>query len=137
MSAMTDTSPKAMRQFGLITGGLIILLFGLLLPWLWQADIERWLKTAAAIGGTLILWALLHPASLKWLYTPWMKFAHILGTINTHIILFLLFFLLFVPLGLIARLLGKDPMARRLQPESNSYRVVREPSEKEHMETPY
>lgn len=132
-----DTSVKAMREFGLVTGALIIGLFGLFIPWLWDVNLSQWLSHAGAIGGGLIIWALIHPASLRWVYRPWMKFATILGIINTHIILFLLFFLLFMPMGLVMRLFGKDPMQRQFQKQQASYRHTREPPTKDHMETPY
>lgn len=132
-----DTSVKAMREFGLVTGALIIGLFGLFIPWLWNLSFSAWLTYAAAIGGSLIVWAAIHPSSLKVIYLPWMKFSLLLGAINTRIILFILFFLLFMPMGLIMRLFGKDPMQRQFQKQQASYRHTREPPTKDHMETPY
>lgn len=133
----TDNSPKAMREFGLVTGALVIALFGGFIPWLWQLNWQTWLSVAGAIGSLLILWALIHPQSLKYVYQPWMKFALLLGAINTRIILFVLFFLLFMPMGLIMRLFGNDPMQRKLNKTITTYRQLREAPSKDHMETPY
>lgn len=44
-----------------------------------------------------------------------MKFAHILGWVNTRIILTLVYFLVFTPVALIFKLIGKDPMNRRFE----------------------
>jgi hypothetical protein len=66
-----------------------------------------------------------------------MKFAEGLGFINTRIILFIVFSLMFVPIGLIMRLFGKDPMHRQFTQDTNSYRVIREKPTKDHMENPY
>lgn len=64
-----------------------------------------------------------------------MRFAHLLGRINTRVLLFLVFFLLIVPFGLILRLAGSDPLGRRWRPHWKSYR---EPAEKvEISENPY
>lgn len=133
----TDNSPKAMREFGLVTGALVIALFGGFIPWLWQLNWQTWLSVAGAFGGLLILWALIHPQSLKYIYQPWMTFALLLGAINTRIILFVLFFLLFMPMGLIMRLFGNDPMQRKLDKTITTYRQRREAPSKDHMETPY
>jgi len=31
-------SNKNLREFGLVTGGMLALVFGLLLPWIWDAE---------------------------------------------------------------------------------------------------
>lgn len=62
---------------------------------------------------------------LKAIYKGWMKFAHVLGWVNTRIILTLVYFLIFTPLATIFRLIGKDPMERQLE-EGNSYWIKRE-----------
>ena len=43
-------------------------------------------------------------------YKPWMKLAEGLGFINTRIILFIVFYGMFMPMGLVMRLAGKDFM---------------------------
>lgn len=65
---------------------------------------------------------------LKTLYSYWMKFAHALGWVNTRIILSIVYFLIFTPLALIFRLIGKDPMERRFE-AADSYWVKREARE--------
>jgi len=56
-----------------------------------------------------------------------------LGWLNTRIILGVLFYALFTPMGLFMRLRGKDPMRRTLAPEVESYRVARQPRPSAHM----
>lgn len=133
------TTPE-LRKFGLITGIIIIVFIGGFLPWL-KGGLEKvihWQLYTAPVGGVLISWALLHPASLIHFYKPWMKCAEALGFINTRIILFIVFAFMFVPIGLLMRLLGKDPMHRQFIHDTNSsYRVIREQPTKDHMETPY
>lgn len=52
---------------------------------------------------------------LKLLYNAWMKLAHALGWLNTRIILTLVYILIFTPIALFFRLIGKDLMERRLE----------------------
>lgn len=137
MQTSHELTPKALREFGLVTGALIILLVGGLLPWLWERDILQWQKITAPLGGTLILWALAHPASLAIIYKPWMYLAEKLGWFNTRVIMALLFFVIIFPIGAIMRLLGKDPMARQFESAATSYRKVKQPQSKDHMETPF
>ncbi len=128
-----------LRKFGLVTGAILIGLIGCFLPWL-KGGIEKmlhWLFYVGPVGGTLIVWALLHPASLIHFYKPWMKLAEGLGFINTRIILFILFYGLFMPMGFIMRLTGKDPMHRQLNAALDTYRVTRNNPARQHMEKPY
>lgn len=62
---------------------------------------------------------------LKAIYNAWMKFAHALGWINTRIILTLVYLLIFTPIALIFRLIGKDPMDRRFE-SVDSYWIKKE-----------
>ena len=136
---MKDMTPAELRKFGLVTGAIIIGLIGLFLPWL-KGGFEKalqWLAFAGPIGGALIIWALIHPASLIYFYKPWMAFADKLGWLNTRIILSIVFYGLFMPIGLIMRLFGKDPMQRKMENTLDSYRITREIPTKDHMEHPY
>jgi len=137
---MHDTSqmtPKALRDFGLVTGALIILLIGGLIPWIWDKNILEWQKVTAPIGGTLILWALVDSSSLVYVYKPWMFLAEKIGWFNTRLIMLLLFYVMIFPTGLLMRLFGKDPMARKFEKTALSYRKLKAPQTKDHMETPF
>lgn len=134
-----DMTETELRKFGLVTGAILIGLIGCLLPGL-HGGVEkalRWLVYVGPIGGALIAWALVHPASLIYFYKPWMKLAEGLGFINTRIILFILFYGMFMPMGLIMRLIGKDPMHRQLNTALNTYRSTRSNPARDHMEKPY
>lgn len=64
----------------------------------------------------------------KSLYHTWMKFAHILGWVNTRIILTIIYFVIITPLSLIFKLVGKDPMNRYFD-NVGSYWIKRESRE--------
>lgn len=65
----------------------------------------------------------------KLLYGLWMKFALILSWINTRIILFLMFCLIFTPIGLIIKLLGKDLLEEKIDKTAKSYWKKKEKNE--------
>ncbi|MCB0421204.1 MAG: hypothetical protein KDD61_09410 [Bdellovibrionales bacterium] len=61
---------------------------------------------------------------LEKLYGGWMKLAHYMGTINTFLLLFLLFFLVFTPISLFFKLIRRDALRLRWKGQS-SYWVPR------------
>ena len=125
---------KGLREFGLVTGGIIAALFGLFFPWLLDSGIPLW---PWAVGGGLALWALVAPASLRPVYYGWMRLALLLSRITTPIILGIVFFLVILPFGLVMRLMGRDPMARRFDEAAKSYRIPSSKESPERMEKPF
>ena len=62
----------------------------------------------AAIAVILLLLALVKPLLLNPLRLVWDKIGHVLGIINTNVLLTLFYFVILTPLSLIMRLFGKD-----------------------------
>ena len=62
----------------------------------------------------------------KKMYLAWMKLAHVLGWVNTRIILTFVYFFIMTPLSLVFKLIGKDPMNRKIG-VADSYWIKREP----------
>jgi len=124
---------KGLREFGLITGGLFVGLFGLLFPWLFNFDFPKW---PWIIAGVLWGLAILIPNALKWVYRGWMSFALVLGWINTRLILGLMFFLIMTPMGLIMRLFGKNAMKNKPS-QFESYRNLTPSRLPQQMERPF
>jgi len=125
---------RGYRKFGLTTGAIIIVLFGLLIPWLFNLNFVKW---PWILGGVLILWGLLAPTTLKPVYVGWMKFGNVMNWINTRIILGILFYGIFLPIGVVMRLFGKDSMHRKLDRQLSSYRVTSHNDDKSNVERPY
>jgi hypothetical protein len=122
-----------LRKFGFIFGAGLVLIFGLFFPWLLERPWPAWPFIAAGVLASL---ALVFPTGLKPLHIAWMKFGHVAGWINTRIILGLVFFTVFLPFGLIMRLFN-DPMRRKLDDASTSYRVPSHSSPRDQMERPF
>jgi len=132
--AYHDPDRQELRKFGLVFASGIALIFGLLLPWLFAHAWPAWPWIAA---GILVTTALLLPPLLRPVFWLWMKFGHVLGWINTRIILGITFLLLFIPVAVVFHLLGKDPMRRSMEPVAKSYRIKSESLPRERMEKPF
>ena len=67
-----------------------------------------------------------------------MKFGLLMGTyIMTPIIMSIVFYGMFMPMGLIMRLFGKDGMERKLDANADTYRVIVEPPPTKNLEKPF
>jgi hypothetical protein len=120
---------KDLRQFGLTVGGIFSLI-GLWPVVIRNEDPRLW---SLILGGTLVVLGLAVPQSLKQIHAGWMKIGHVLGTINTRIILGIIYYTLITPMGVIIRLMGKDSMHRSSVQDAITYRVVRAPRPRNHM----
>lgn len=95
------------RSFGISVGGVLLLIAGLLL---WRDDLYA-AAVLGAVGLALLVAGYLRPALLKWPSALWWRFAMTLGFINARIILTIVFVVVLTPIGLIWRLIGRDPLA--------------------------
>lgn len=124
------------RKFGLVMALFIALIFGLFLPWVLKIKVMPlwpWI-----VSSVFVLWSLVFPAGLKIVHKPWMQIGKILGIINTTIILGVIFFLVFTPVALFFKLVGKDFMDRKLnKAKTVSYWKTSTKQSKEHMENLY
>lgn len=66
------------------------------------------------------------PGSLKYVYIVWMKLAFVLGWFNTRLILCIIFYLIFFPVGLIMRLCRIDVLERKFDRSGSSYWKAKE-----------
>jgi hypothetical protein len=124
-----STPHKELRHFGLLVGAIFTII-GL---WPLVFRNEPFRLWAVVPGGVLILLGAIFPQILAPIHKAWMKMGHILGWINTRILLGLVFYGLVTPIGIIFRLMGKDSMRQVFAMESSTYRVVRTPRPRSHM----
>lgn len=122
--------PKQLRSFGLLVSGIFALIA--FWPLIGRGEESRlWATIASAIFAVP---AVVYPRSLRLIYQGWMMLGEALGWLNTRIILSIVFYGLFTPIALVMRLRGKDTMRREWDPDIESYRVLREPRQRSHME---
>ena len=151
MHEIPELDRKGLRDFGVVTGLIIIVLFGLVFPWLFAGirlfhayDFWGTLEPAVTalrwpflLGGLLVVWGLLAPMSLQGVYRTWMKFGLMMSLVMTPLIMGIVFYLVFAPIGLVMRMMGKDSMARKLDDTADSYRVISKQNPIKNLEKPF
>ena len=105
-----------LRKFG-ITIGLILLIIAGFLFWKEKESFQILLT----FGVSFCILGIVIPFILKPIYWIWMIFATILGWIMTRVILCLLFYIIFTPIGLTLRFFGKQFLELRWDKSKESY----------------
>ena len=106
---MSQASGNPERSFGVSVG---LVLCAIAAALVWRGRVGR-AEIVGAIGLVLLVCGLVHPPVLKVPSAMWWQLSRALGHVNTRVLLTLMFALVFVPLSLLWRLIGKDPLARR------------------------
>jgi hypothetical protein len=120
-----DSSRDRVKKFGYLFAAIGCVLAALL----WYKENPGW-PWAVAAGGLFLLLGIAGYPLLRPLYVGWMMFALVLGWINTRVLLGLFFALILVPAGFIMRMVGHDPLSRRLDRDSASYWIKRPKEER-------
>lgn len=115
-----DASEKALRSFGR-TVGLVCITLALFIVWRrgWSPSVGA--SVLSGVGAVLVLLGVAAPAVLRPVYRVWMGLALVLGFVMTRVILTLVFFLVVTPIGLGFRLLRRDLLHRRPDPNLPTY----------------
>ncbi len=99
-------------QLTIVTGLLVLyFIFGL-----------KGFLYAAGVIGVLCLFV---PFIGKWIVILWFKLAHVLGWINTRILLSVIFYLFLFPIALLSRISKKNPLKLR-KADGQSYYTERD-----------
>ena len=85
--------------------------------------------SAAGIAFVFATVAIIKPSLLQPLNRLWFGFGMLLHKIVNPLVMGLLFFITVTPIALIFRLIGKDPLNRKLDPNCESYWIERSPDE--------
>jgi hypothetical protein len=89
----------------------------------WKGSANGWIWIVAGVALALCR---LIPPLFRGIYRVWIQFSVVLGYFISRIILTLVFFLVITPTGLIMKLVGKDPMERKLDPLAPTYWQAKE-----------
>ncbi len=116
-----DIPKKTLREFGFLIGIAFPFLIGWALPLIGGHSFRTWTLWLGIISLVL---AISKPILLLYPYRTWMKLGHILGWINSRIILGLVFLIVLQPIALIMRILGHDPL-RTKKFDQKSYREIK------------
>jgi hypothetical protein len=114
---------RAEREFGLVVGGILVLLSGW---WLYRGKFPSASHITLPLGAVLVLLGLLFPRALVLPNKAWMALAEVLSFISTRIILAFVFFVIVTPIGFVKRLTGWDPLHRRAAAAESYWRPYSE-----------
>tara|TARA_B100000212_G_scaffold132113_1_gene99091 strand:- start:9741 stop:10133 length:393 start_codon:yes stop_codon:yes gene_type:complete len=98
---------KTLKEFGFLMGFAFPFLIGWILPLIGGHSFRTW---TIWISIPSIILAITKPGLLLYPYRAWMKLGHILGWLNSRIILGLVFLIVLQPIALIMRISGHDPL---------------------------
>jgi len=112
---------KEVRKFGILFG-VICAIVALYFAW---KESQLWPYFVGG-AGFFLLGGFFGYSFLRPIYIGWMKFAFVLGWINTRILLGVFFYLVLTPIGLVLRLTGKDLLSLKIDRNATSYWIKRE-----------
>jgi len=107
------------KSFGLVFA--VVFLIIALFPLLGANQVRLWALGVAAVFAVL---AYLRPSLLAPLNRVWFLFGLLLHKIISPVVMAIVFFLTVTPIGLIMRLMGKDPLNQSFDQSSESYWIV-------------
>lgn len=109
---------KELREFGL-TIGIILVILGAIAAWRGKPSSPYLLTFGVIFTG----FGVALPSALKPLQKIWMGLAVILGFFVSRVVLFLFFYAVVTPIGLVTRILGTDILDQRIDKSKVSYWV--------------
>lgn len=110
------------RSFGIVFT-VVFAIIGLV-PLIHGGALRLW---SLIVAAAILAIALIYPRLLAPANRLWMKFGLLLHRVTNPIIMGFVFYLAVVPTALVLKMLGKDPLRRKLDKEAASYWIPREP----------
>ncbi|MCZ6894079.1 MAG: SxtJ family membrane protein [Gammaproteobacteria bacterium] len=110
------------RSFGLVFAAVFAIIG--LWPLIGDGAVRVW---SLAVSLVFLALALLWPVALAPLNRLWTRFGLLLHHIVNPIVMGVLFYLVVTPTGLVMRMLGKDLLRLRFDPQAKSYWIERQP----------
>ena len=117
----SSTSKKKLKEFGILFGFGLPILFGLLMPIIWGHSFRLW---TLWFGIPVLIISFIRPYLLLYPYRFWMFLGHILGWINSKLILGFVYLTILIPIAFFMKLFGYDPLKTRKNKKKVSYRVI-------------
>ncbi len=118
-----DKEQRDLKVFGY---GLAVLL-GIIA---WRLIVKHvvgfWPSILGLTGIVLAAMTAIDYRFLKPLYEHWMKVARVIGMVVSTVVLSGIFFAVFGLVGIVLRLLRKDLLSRKIEPDKESYWIRRE-----------
>ena len=108
---------KQLRTFG-IALSILLAIIGLINFLKGNVTHYQWLWSAAIL---VFLITIIVPIVIKPVYRAAIFFAHVLGWINTRLILGIIYYLMFTPISLVFKIIKKDLLDRKFDNQAKTY----------------
>ncbi len=115
------TDAATSRRFGLILGPALLGIGALL----WWRTHHPLAIASGVVGAVLLVFGIVAPRLLGPVERAWMALGHLMGRITTPLLFSVLWWAVFVPIGICRRTLTRSPLARRA--DASTYWVRRPP----------
>jgi len=118
------STKKELREFALVIG-IFLLVVGFIALWRHKGFYYYYIITGVvfiAAGYTV-------PNMLLPLQKAWMGLAVVIGFFMSRVVLFVLYYLVISPIGIIARVAGKDMLDQKIESERSSYWLKKDKKE--------
>lgn len=122
-----NPSDRTLRQFA-VSWFILAIMASLLLYYN-----AGWISVGAvliALGLILLVFGWIKPQAIRVFFVAWMVGLYPVNYVMSHLILFSLFYGLFTPIGILLRILGKDPLHRNWDPKAETYWQAHSPPAK-------
>jgi hypothetical protein len=120
---------RQLRQFGycaLVALPLIAwMLLGCARPESWTPGDQVLMGCFAGVGGLFAALGLAWPAGLRPMFLAASVITIPIGIVFGEVLLFVIYFLIFTPVALVFRLIGRDVLQRRFEPAATTYWIAR------------
>lgn len=113
-----EVPTRDLKIFGMIWGFIFLVI---------AYHSQTYVALKAAIATVFLTTAVFCPklyVQIKF-YQVWIKFGNFMGKVNGFLISFILFYALFVPIGILLKLFGKDLLSKKLNATKESYFIDR------------
>jgi len=117
-----NPTPRQLRVFG-ASGLAASVVAALVLHWVWGIG-GPWPWVVLAAGAGIFLASRISLTGTRWLYLGLTLVALPIGLVVSYLLLGAFYFLLLTPLALLFRLIGRDAMRRKHDPQAPSYWIA-------------
>ena len=115
-------APASERSFAIVMTGALALLASI--NWWHEGHVWPWFGGIAAL---FLLSGYFCPAALKPLNWVWFQIGVLLHAVVSPIVMGLVFYGAVLPTALVMRAMGKDLLSLKIEPDRDSYWIVRQP----------
>ena len=107
---MKDLSKKQLQKFSYLIGLGLPIIIGWIVPLILGHHFRTW---TLYVSVPILILGIVKPMLLLYPYKAWMSLGHVLGWVNSRLILGLVFLIILQPIALIMKFFNYDPLKKR------------------------